>query len=252
MSLLASDRKRGVHGRDARGILRQATGFERWSRFTGRQAMSRVIVRAFALSIDGFGAGARQSLEHPLGVGGTALHEWMYHTRTFRQMTGAAGGSTDVDDAYARRSFDHVGAWILGRNMFGPVRGPWPDEEWKGWWGEEPPYRVPVFVLTHHPRAALEMKGGTTFHFVTGGIHEALERAREAARGRHVRIGGGVFTVRQYLEAGVIDEMHLVQSSALLGTGEALLAGIDLVQMGFRCTEQAGTEKALHVVLTKG
>jgi dihydrofolate reductase len=157
-----------------------------------------------------------------------------------------------VDDAYARRSFAGIGAWILGRNMFGPVRGAWPDESWKGWWGDEPPYHVPVFVLTHHPRAPLVMAGGTTFHFVTGGIHEALERAREAAEGQDIRVGGGVATVRQYLEAGLVDEIHLALSPTLLGAGEALLAGIDLPRLGFRCTEHAPTEHAMHVVLAKG
>jgi dihydrofolate reductase len=214
--------------------------------------MSRLKVRAFAISVDGFGAGPRQSLQDPLGQGGTALHQWFFPTRTFRQMhAGAADGTTGVDDDFARRSFDNVGAWIMGRNMFGPVRGPWPDESWKGWWGEEPPYHVPVFVLTHHPRAPLEMRGGTTFHFVTGGIHDALTRAREAAGGQDVRVGGGVSTVRQYLQAGLMDEMHLVVSPALLGGGEPLLAGIDLPQLGFRCTEHVGTEHALHVVLSR-
>jgi dihydrofolate reductase len=214
--------------------------------------MSQLVVRAFAISIDGFGAGPRQSVENPLGERGESLHEWFFPTRTFRRMHGSGeDGSTGTDDDYARRSFDNVGAWIIGRNMFGPVRGPWPDEHWKGWWGEEPPYHVPVFVLTHHPRASLEMKGGTVFHFVTGGIQEALHRAREAAGGRDVRVGGGVSTVRQYLQAGLIDEMHLAISPVLLGSGESLLAGIDLQQMGFRCTEHVGTDQALHVVLAK-
>ncbi|MBC5785241.1 dihydrofolate reductase [Ramlibacter sp. USB13] len=214
--------------------------------------MAKVVVRAFALSVDGFGAGPRQSLEDPLGVGGTTLHQWFYPTRTFQEMVaGGEGGSGGVDDDYARRSFENVGAWILGRNMFGPVRGPWPDEAWKGWWGDNPPYHVPTFVLTHHARAAIPMQGGTTFHFVTGGIHEALQRAREAARGADVRIGGGVSTVRQYLQAGLVDEMHLVLSPTVLGQGEALLAGIDLAALGFRCTEHAGTPHAMHVVMKK-
>ena len=214
--------------------------------------MSKLVVRAFAISLDGFGAGPRQSLQNPLGEGGEELHRWFFPTRTFRRMhAGGADGSTGVDDDYARRSFDNIGAWILGRNMFGPVRGPWPDEEWKGWWGEEPPYHVPAFVLTHHARPPLEMKGGTTFHFVTGGIQDALRRAREAAQGKDVRVGGGVSTVRQYLQAGLVDEMHLVVSPTVLGSGEALLAGINLAQMGFRCTEHVGTENALHVVLAK-
>ncbi|MBI3368988.1 MAG: dihydrofolate reductase [Burkholderiales bacterium] len=208
-------------------------------------------VLAFSVSIDGYGAGPEQSLEQPLGVGGMSLHEWFRHTRSFQQMFGSAEGDTDTDDDFARRSFVNIGAWILGRNMFGPVRGPWPDDAWKGWWGDNPPYHVPVFVLTHHAREPLVMEGGTTFHFVTGGIHEAHERALAAAQGRDVRIGGGVATVRQYLQAGLIDEMHLALAPTLLGRGEALLAGIDLPRLGFRCTQQVATAKALHVVLAK-
>jgi dihydrofolate reductase len=215
------------------------------------QIMAKVKVQAFSVSIDGFGAGPRQSLNDPLGIGGTTLHQWFFPTRTFQQMVGGTGGNTGADDDFARRSFEGIGAWILGRNMFGPVRGPWPDESWKGWWGDNPPYHVPVFVLTHYPRAPLAMQGGTTFHFVTGGIQEALQRAREAARGQDVRVGGGVSTVRQYLQAGLIDEMHLAIAPTLLGTGEALLAGLDLPQQGFRCTQHVGTPNALHVVLTK-
>jgi dihydrofolate reductase len=213
--------------------------------------MSKLKVLAFSVSIDGFGAGPRQSLQAPLGVGGERLHDWFRHTRTFRQMTGGQGGTTDEDDAFARASFDNMGAWILGRNMFGPVRGPWPDESWKGWWGDTPPYHVPTFVLTHHPRASITMQGGTVFHFVTGGIHEALDRAREAAAGKDVRVGGGVSTVRQYLQAGLLDEIHLAQSPTLLGEGEALLAGIDLTRLGFSCTRHEGTAHAQHVVLAK-
>jgi dihydrofolate reductase len=213
--------------------------------------MAKVKVQAFSMSIDGFGAGPRQSLNDPLGIGGTTLHQWFYPTRTFQQMVGGEGGSAGVDDDFARRSFEGIGAWILGRNMFGPVRGPWPDDSWKGWWGANPPYHVPVFVLTHYPRAPLAMQGGTTFHFVTGGIQEALHRAREAARGQDVRVGGGVSTVRQYLQAGLVDEVHLAIAPTLLGTGEALLAGLDLPQQGFRCTQHVGTPQALHVVLTK-
>jgi dihydrofolate reductase len=214
--------------------------------------MPKVKVQAFTVSIDGYGAGPGQSLEHPLCVGGTTLHQWMLPTRTFRAMLGQDGGSTGTDDEFARAAMDNVGAWILGRNMFGPVRGPWPDESWQGWWGPNPPYHVPVFVLTHHVRAPLVMEGGTTFHFVTGGIDAALQRARGAAQGRDVRIGGGVSTVRQYLQAGLVDEMHLAISPTLLGSGEALLAGIDLPALGFRCTRHVGTEAALHVVLAKG
>ncbi|MDM4765804.1 dihydrofolate reductase family protein [Pelomonas sp. SE-A7] len=216
--------------------------------------MSRVKVSAFAVSIDGYGAGPEQSLLAPLGMGGHQLHEWMFHTRTFQERVvqqGGAAGDQDLDDDFARRSFDNIGAWILGRNMFGPVRGPWPDESWKGWWGDEPPYHVPVFVLTHHERPDLVMVGGTTFHFVTGGIEEALQRAKAGAQGRDVRIGGGVATVRQYLQAGLIDVMHLVMSPALLGRGEALLTGIDLVAQGFKVSEHVRSAHAQHVVLRR-
>ena len=213
--------------------------------------MSQLKVLAFAVSIDGFGAGPDQSLQNPLGMGGLGLHQWMFHTRTFNAMHAGEGGDGGIDDDWARRSFGNIGAWILGRNMFGPVRGPWLDDAWKGWWGDEPPYHVPVFVLTRHPRPPLEMKGGTVFHFVTGGIHEALQRAREAAAGKDVRIGGGVATVRQYLQAELVDEMHLVQSPVLLGRGEALFAGIDLAALGFRCTEHQASEHAQHMRLQR-
>ncbi|MDE1947713.1 MAG: dihydrofolate reductase family protein [Burkholderiales bacterium] len=214
--------------------------------------MSKVKVACFGLSVDGFGAGPRQSLENPLGVGGPSLMQWFFPTRTFQRMHGGGdGGETGVDDDFAVRSFVDVGAWILGRNMFGPVRGPWPDESWKGWWGDEPPYHVPVFVLTHHARPPLEMQGGTTFHFVTEGIHAALDAAKKAAGGRDVRIGGGVATVRQYLQAGLVDELHLALSPTLLGQGEALLAGIDLVALGFQCTQHVASAQATHVVLSR-
>jgi len=213
--------------------------------------LSKLKVSAFSVSIDGYGAGPDQSLQNPLGVGGEALHEWAFPTRTFQRMFGNGSGTLGVDEDFAARSFANVGAWILGRNMFGPVRGPWPDDDWKGWWGDEPPYHVPVFVLTHHPRAPIQMQGGTTFHFVTGGIHEALERAREAAAGKDVRVGGGVQTVREYLRADLIDEMHLAISPALLGRGEALLADIDLTALGFRCSEHVASAHAMHVVLTR-
>jgi dihydrofolate reductase len=213
--------------------------------------MSKVSVNAFTISLDGYGAGPDQSLKVPLGIGGEELHQWMIPTRTFRKMFGKEGGTTGVDDEFTARGFANVGAWILGRNMFGPVRGPWPDESWKGWWGDNPPYHVPVFVLTRHARTPIEMQGGTTFHFVTDGIEAALKRATAAAKGKDVRIGGGVATIRQYLLAGLIDEMHLAISPMLLGSGEHLLAGIDLLQLGYDCTEHAATEKALHVVLTK-
>jgi dihydrofolate reductase len=218
--------------------------------------MSRLRVASFSISLDGYGAGPDQDLANPLGVGGMGLHQWAFATRTFRRMHSQAGepesGTTGIDDEFAVRSFDNLGAWILGRNMFGPVRGPWPGDTWKGWWGDTPPYHTPVFVLTHHPRAPLVMKGGTTFHFVTDGIDAALAQARAAAGNRDIRVGGGVATIRQYLSAGLIDEMHLAISPVLLGSGEHLLAGIDLPQLGFRCTEHVATEKATHVVLTKG
>ena len=213
--------------------------------------MQRVRVESFSVSVDGFGAGADQSLENPLGVGGKALHGWAFTTRTFRQMFGQDGGETGVDDRFAVRGFENVGAWVLGRNMFGPVRGPWPDESWKGWWGDTPPYHCPVFVLTHHPRRPLEMDGGTVFHFVTDGFESALGQARDAARGKDVRVGGGVATIRQGLRAGLIDEMHLAFSPVLLGRGERLFEGVDLVAVGYECVEQVGTPNATHVVIRK-
>jgi dihydrofolate reductase len=217
--------------------------------------MGKLGVRCFSVSIDGFGAGPNQDLQNPLGIGGMALHEWFFPTRTFQKMhangNADADGATGIDDDFAARGFVDVGAWILGRNMFGPIRGAWPDEAWNGWWGDEPPYRTQVFVLTHHARPPLAMKGGTTFHFVTGGIHEALNRARDAAKDRDIRLGGGVATIRQYVEAGLVDEIHLAVAPVLLGTGESLLTGIDLVRMGYRVSEHVATAKATHVVLTK-
>jgi len=213
--------------------------------------MSRLKISNFAVSIDGYGAGPGQSLENPLGVGGVALHEWMFATRTFKQMFGSDGGTTGVDDEFAARGMAHLGAWILGRNMFGPLRGPWPDEHWKGWWGANPPYHTPVFVLTQHPRASIEMEGGTSFHFVTEGIEVALDRAREAAQCRDVRLGGGVATIQQYLRAGLVDEMHLAIAPVLLGSGEPLFAGLDLPQLGYHCGEHVTAPNATHVVLTK-
>jgi dihydrofolate reductase len=212
--------------------------------------MSRLRVNCFSISLDGYGAGPRQDLENPLGVGGKALHEWVFPTRTFNRMHGGKGGTTGTDDDFAARGFDNIGAWILGRNMFGPVRGPWPDDSWKGWWGDEPPYHTPVFVLTHHPRAPIEMKGATTFHFVTEGLESALERAKAAAGAKDVRIGGGVSTIRQYVEAGLVDELHLAVSRTLLGKGEHLFAGLDWPARGYRCTEHVATN-VTHVVLTK-
>jgi dihydrofolate reductase len=213
--------------------------------------MPKLRVHGFAISLDGYGAGPNQDLQNPLGVGGIALHEWAFATRTFRQMFGQEGGSTGIDDAIAARGFANIGAWILGRNMFGPVRGPWPDDSWKGWWGDNPPYHVPVFVLTHHARAPITMDGGTTFHFVTDGIDAVLTRATNAANGKDIRLGGGVATIRQFLRERLIDEMHLAISPILLGSGEHLLAGIDLPKLGYQCTEHVPTEKATHVVLKK-
>jgi dihydrofolate reductase len=221
--------------------------------------MSRLRVNAFGISIDGYGAGPDQSLANPMGVSGMALHQWVHGTKTFHKMAADFAGSLigdqvareDADDDFAARGFVNLGAWIMGRNMFGPVRGPWPDDEWKGWWGKNPPYHVPVFVLTHHARAPLTMEGGTTFHFVTDGIHAALERAKHAAQGKDIRLGGGVATIRQYLTAGLIDEIHLAISPVLLGRGEHLFSGLDLVSLGYQCTERASTGHATHVVLTK-
>jgi len=214
--------------------------------------MSRVRVHAFTISVDGYGAGPRQSLESPLGEGGKNLHEWMFATRTARRMFGQEGGETGVDDDFAARGFENIGAWILGRNMFGPVRGPWPDESWKGWWGETPPYHTQVFVLTHHARPPLEMAGGTTFHFVTDGAESALRQAKAAAAGQDVRVGGGAQTIREYLTARLIDELHLVISPVLLGSGESPFAGIDLTRLGYRCTGQVPGARATHVLLQKG
>jgi dihydrofolate reductase len=213
--------------------------------------MSKLRVNCFSLSLDGFGAGPNQDREHPLGVGGEDLHQWFLPTRTFQKMFGKDGGATGPDDDFAARGFENVGAWILGRNMFGPVRGPWPDESWKGWWGDEPPYHTDVFVLTHHARKPLAMQGGTTFHFVTDGIHAALDQACAAAKGKDVRIGGGVRTVRQYLEARLIDEMHLAVSPVLLGGGEHLLGGLDLPALGYERTAYTATPDAAHYVVTK-
>jgi dihydrofolate reductase len=213
--------------------------------------MTRLRVCSFSISVDGYGAGPDQALEQPLGRGGRALHEWAWETRTFRRMFGQDGGSSGVDEEFAARGFRNVGAWILGRNMFGPIRGSWPDDAWRGWWGDEPPYHVPVFVLTHHPRESITMRGGTTFHFVTDGIHDALRAAQQAAGEQDVRLGGGVATIRQYLQAGLVDELHLAISPVLLGAGEALFAGLDLPQLGYRCTEHVPTASATHIVLTR-
>jgi dihydrofolate reductase len=214
--------------------------------------MTRVRVESFTLSLDGFGAGPNQTLEHPLGVGGTSLHGWAVSTRTFQKhLFGNDGGATGVDDDFAARGFRNIGAWILGRNMFGPVRGPWPDDSWRGWWGENPVYHVPVFVLTHHAREPLVMEGGTTFHFVTDGIVAALDRARAAALGKDVRIGGGADVIRQYLRERLIDELHLAIAPVLLGSGERLLEGVDLPALGYAVTRHEATALATHVVISR-
>jgi dihydrofolate reductase len=214
--------------------------------------MSKLRVHAFSVSLDGYGAGPGQDLANPLGVGGTRLPEWFFPTRTFqRTLFGKEHGTTGIDDDFAARGFANIGAWILGRNMFGPVRGPWPDDSWKGWWGNNPPYHCDVFVLTHHPRASFAMEGGTTFHFVTDGIDAALDRARAAAGAKDVRVGGGAATIRQYLQARLIDEMHVAVSPVLLGSGESLLAGIDLPKLGYEAVEHVASEKAMHVVIAR-
>jgi dihydrofolate reductase len=212
---------------------------------------TKVRVHNFSISLDGYGAGPRQSLEAPLGVGGENLHGWFVGTRFFRETHGQTGGTAGVDNDFAQRGMKGVGAWIMGRNMFGPVRGAWPDERWRGWWGEDPPYHVPVFVLTHHARAPLTMEGGTVFHFVTGGIHDALRQAQAAAGDRDIQLGGGVSTVRAYLQARLIDEMHFAIAPILLGSGEQLFAGIDLPALGYECAEHAATSAATHVVLRR-
>ena len=213
--------------------------------------MPKVKVAAFSLSLDGYGAGREQSLQDPLGRDGERLHDWFVPTRSFQKMSDKEDGTTGVDDDFGALSFENLGAWIMGRNMFGPVRGDWPDDEWKGWWGDNPPYHVPVFVLTHHPRAPVTMAGGTTFHFVTDGIEAALERAREAAGDRDIRIGGGVSTIRQYLKARLIDELHLAVAPVLLGGGESLFAGIDLPQLGYRVTRHVAGAGATHMIVSR-
>lgn len=213
--------------------------------------MSKLRVHCFGISIDGFGAGPDQSLESPLGVGGEDLHQWLFPTRAFQTMIGNPDGTTGVDNDFATRGFEGIGAWILGRNMFAPSRDEWPDDRWKGWWGENPPYHCDVFVLTHHPRRSITMEGGTTFHFVTDGIHAALKRARAAAAGSDVRVGGGAATIRQYLQAGLIDELHVAIAPIVLGRGESLFAGIDLLQLGYKPAEHVTTPGAMHVVLKR-
>jgi dihydrofolate reductase len=211
--------------------------------------MGRVRVAGFSVSLDGYGAGPEQSLQDPLGKRGQELHRWLVGTKSFKAMFGADGGSEGLDDTFAHRSMDGFGAFILGRNMFAHSRGDWPDDGWKGWWGENPPYHAPTFILTHYPRNPIVMEGGTTFYFVTDGIHAALDRAREAAGDLDVKIGGGVSTVRQYLKARLIDELHLAFSPVLLGRGEAMFEGLDLPELGYRVIETAPTELTTHIVL---
>lgn len=214
--------------------------------------MQKLRVANFSISIDGFGAGPHQDINNPLGVGGTDLHQWFFPTDVFQKMHNGKQGETGTDNDYAARGFENIGAWIIGRNMFGPIRGDWPDNSWKGWWGKNPPYHCPVYVLTNHARKSISMEGGTTFHFVTEGIEAALERAKRSANGKDVRLGGGVNTIRQYLTANLIDEMHIVISPIILGSGEQPFEHIDLIRLGFKCIENTLTEKAMHIVLAKG
>jgi len=213
--------------------------------------MPKLRVQSFSISLDGYGAGPNQDVDNPLGLGGGALHEWAFATQMFKHMHGSAGGVTGIDNDFVARGFSNIGAWIIGRNMFGPIRGEWPDDKWKGWWGDNPPYHVPVFVLTNHWRQPITMAGGTSFHFISDGIHAALKGAMEAANGRDVRLGGGIATIRQYLVAGLIDEIHLAISPTLLGSGEHLFFGLDAAALGYRCSEHAPTANATHVVLTR-
>lgn len=213
--------------------------------------MGKLRVNCFSISLDGFGAGPKQDSTDPLGVGGEALHDWMITTQRWQQTHGGEGGTTGEDDKFASRFGANVGAFIMGRNMFAPMRGSWQDDSWRGWWGENPPYHTPVFVLTHHPRSPVTMEGGTTFHFVTEGIHHALELARQAAGDKDVQIGGGVSTIRQYLSEGLIDELHIAISPILLGQGESLFRDLNLLEHGYTCTQHIGTTKAMHLILTK-
>ena len=218
--------------------------------------MSKVKVAAFSVSLDGFGAGPNQDRRNGLGIGGEELHDWIIPTKTFQHVIGKEGGTEGIDNDFVEKSFENTGAWIMGRNMFGPIRGPWPDDEWKGWWGEKPPYHVPVFVLTHHERAPVKMKGDTTFYFVTDGIESAMEKAKKAANGKNIRIGGGASTIRQFLQAGYIDEMHLAFSPVFLGSGEPLFSGpdgyrVDLLKLGFTVTQKIFGQHAVHVILKK-
>lgn len=219
--------------------------------------MSKLKVLCYSVSIDGFGAGPGQSMENPMGMGGMALHEWVLPTKTFQAMHGemlggvAQEGTTGIDDDFAAKGFENIGAWILGRNMFGPIRGPWQDHSWKGWWGNNPPYHTPVYILTHHARPSIEMEGGTTFHFVTDGIESALKMAKAGAKGKDIRLGGGAHTIRQYLSARLVDEMHIAVSPVLLGNGESLWHGINLPELGYECVEYVPSEKAAHITLKR-
>jgi dihydrofolate reductase len=241
-----------AHGFSRKGVEVPQRLIRYLSTHEGDVKMTRVRVESFTISLDGYGAGPHQDIDNPLGIGGTDLHQWLFPTRTFqRALFGKDGGTTGVDEDFASRGFQNVGAWILGRNMFAPIRGPWPDMNWKGWWGDNPPYHVPVFILTHHARPPIEMEGNTTFHFITGGIREALDRAREAAAGRDVRIGGGPNTIQQYLREGLIDELHIAIAPVLLGSGERLFEGVDLRALGYECVAFVASEKATHVVLQR-
>jgi dihydrofolate reductase len=213
--------------------------------------MPKVKVAGFSVSLDGFAAGTAQSLDHPLGLRGEQIFQWFFPTRTFCQMVGKDGGETGLDNGFARRAMEGFGAFILGRNMFGPVRGEWPDDQWKGWWGDNPPYHAPTFILTHYPRPPIEMLGGTTFHFVSDGIENALRKAREAAGAKDIKIGGGAQTVRQYVQCGHVDEIHLAIAPIALGQGESLFSGLDLCALGYRTIEHVPTDRATHIVLAK-
>ena len=217
----------------------------------GGAKMTRVRVENFTISLDGYGAGSDQSIDNPLGIGGEEMHDWVTSSRSWRQMHGKDGGTEGIDDDFAKRGTSNIGAWIIGRNMFGPVRGPWPDMNWKGWWGDNPPYHVPVYVLTHHARPPLEMVGGTTFYFITKGIYDALAKAQIAANGKDIRIGGGAETIQQYLSEGLIDELHIAITPTILGSGERLFDGIDLRKSGYKCVRFETSEKATHVVLQR-
>ena len=213
--------------------------------------MPKLRVHNFAISLDGYAAGPGQDLENPLGVGGPLLHEWVFETESGRQMIGTVGGTTDIDNAFLARRTEGIGATIMGRNMFGPIRGGWGDDQWKGWWGDDPPYHHQVFVLTHHAHEPIPMEGGTTFNFVTDGIEAALERAFDAAGGEDVIVGGGASTIQQYLRAGLIDEMHIAIVPVLLGSGERLFDNLDGGPEGLECVELTCSPAVTHVRLAR-